>query len=143
MNQHLKVAAVAVIATAMTACSSVGSSIPGPAQNGAQSINHGTMAQAGIDPSKVIIMRTREGANTNAQPNAHLTYRNGPVQVKARMYVIYWGFNVSGSDPSNVQTYETAFLNGVAGSSWMNISHPYYEIVGGLTYRIRKTLDQI
>jgi len=143
MNQHLKIAAVAVIATAMTACTGVGSSVPGPSSNvQTSSVNHGTMAQAGINPSKVVIMQTRENAPL-VQPNAHLTYRNGPVQVKASIYVIYWGFNVSGSDPSNEQTYMTSFLNGVGGSSWMNIDHQYYEIDGGIHHRIKNNVGQL
>ena len=139
MNQHLKTAAVAVIATAMTACSGVGSSLPGAPSH---AVNSGSLAQAGIKPGKVILMPTREAAR-NVQPNAHLTYRNGPVQVKSRVYVIYWGFNVSGSDPAGEQTYMNAFLNGVGGSSWMNIDHQYYEIDGGLKHHIKNAVGQL
>jgi len=142
MNQYLKTAAVAVIATAMTACSGVGSSVPGPSQNAAP-IHGGTMAQAGIDTSKVVIMRTFDGATHNASPNAHLTYRNGAVQVHSRIYVIYWGFNASGSDPSGEQTYMTNFLTGVGGSPWLNVDHQYYQIVGGITKHIKNALGQL
>lgn len=138
MNQHLKIAAAAVIATAMTACSGVGSSVPGPSQGvQSNSINHG-----GVDTSKVIIMRTL-AASRLTQPNAHLVYRNGPVQRKPSIYVIYWGFNVSGSDPSGEATYMNSFLNGLGGSAWNNVDHQYYQIVGGVHQKIRNSVGQL
>jgi len=133
MNQ-LKVAAVALFALALTACSGIGSSVPGPShvsQNQTMTVNHG------LDLSHAHVMRTRFSQAPAINPNVALTYGGGAVEKKAKIYVVFWGFNVSGSDPSGEQTYLTAFLTGVGGSPWMNVDHQYYQIVGGIHQKIQ------
>ena len=140
MNQQLKIAAVAVFAFALTACSGVGSSVPGTSQNSMpQSVSRGG---ADMNLPTGHLMRTRFSFNA-VQPNAHLTYRNGLVERKPGIFVVYWGFNASGSDPSGEQTYMTAFLTGVGGSSWLNIDHQYYQIVAGITQHIKNPPGQL
>jgi hypothetical protein len=141
MNQHLKIAAVGLFAFALTACSGVGGSLPGPTQNApsqSQSISNGP----GIDISHAHIMRTR--FSQNVIPNLpHLTYRNGAIDRTPAIYVVYWGFNVSGSDPSGEQAYMTSFLNGVGGSKWIATDKQYYQIVGGVKQHIQNPIGQL
>lgn len=137
MYQNFKLAAVGLVALALTACSGNSSSMP--------TLQHPITSQSisgGVDLSKVHIMRTRfSGAPmVNA---SNLIYNGGPVEVKPHIYAIFWGFNVSGSDPSGEQAYVTAMLNGVGGSSWMATDKQYYEIVGSTKKHIKNRLHQL
>src|ERR1700682_4069757 len=138
MYQRLKLAVVGFAAVALAACSGNGGSVPSPQQPVTQSIGHtgGSMAQAGIDPSKVHIMRTASMPAPSSDAPQTLHYNGGLIERTSTIYVVYWGFNVSGSDPSGEQTYMSAFLKGVGGGGWMNTDHQYYEIVGGVTHHI-------
>jgi serine protease len=144
MHHNLKLAAVGLAALSLAACSGNGASMPGLSQTG-QSITHRDSGGTGgsIDATKVHIMRT--ATMQRPAPNAPQTlrYGGGPVEHKPKIYVVYWGFNVSGSDPSGEQTYMTAFLNGVGHSAWLNTDHQYYEIVGGITKKIRNPIGQL
>jgi serine protease len=134
MYQKVKFAAVGLVALALTACSS-GGSMPSLHSNGTQSIHQ---VSGGVDTSKVHIMRTMNSTAPFANPNNNnLQYYGGPVEVKAHIYIVFWGFNVSGSDPSGEQTYLTALMNGVGGSSWMRTDNQYYQIVSGVTTHIK------
>src|SRR5207302_2754640 len=77
------------------------------------------------------------------QPDAHLTYRNGNIERYAKIYVVYWGFNHTGYDPSGEQAYVTNFLNGLGGSAWLNTDHQYYQIVGGVKQHIKNATNQL
>lgn len=141
MNQQLKVAAVALFAFALTACSGVGSSIPGPMHNPAQmqsiSVNHG------LDLSHAHVMRTRSSQAPFISPDLLLSYGGGPVEKKAKVYVVFWGYGKTAGDPSGVKPYLKAFLNGVGGSSWMNIDHQYYQIVAGVKEHIQNNTGML
>jgi len=137
MNHQARLAVAAAIALSLTACSGIGTSIPGPSQAGAQ--RSGTSG-GGLEHAHV--MRTAF-APYQAQPNAHLTYRNGFVDRIPAIYVVYWGFNASGADPSGEQKYLTKFLKGVGKSPWLNIDHQYYQIEGGVTQHIRNPGHQL
>jgi hypothetical protein len=139
---RLAVAGLAVLALA--ACSGNGNSLPGPGQAG-QSITHrgGSSGPNFVDPSTVHVMRTAYMPAPQPDVPKTLVYRNGPVQRKPAIYVVYWGFNVSGSDPSGEQTYMTSFLNGVGKSAWLNTDHQYYQIVGGKTQHIKNPIGQL
>src|SRR5476649_1658972 len=120
MSHTLKVAAVGLVALAMTACSGNTSSMPTLQHSGTQSIGHtgGSVSQAGIDLSKVHIMRTRNSQGPTSDAPQTLQYFGGPVERTPAIYIVFWGFNVSGSDPSGEQAYMTALFNGLGGSTW-------------------------
>jgi hypothetical protein len=138
MHKSIKVAAIGVVAAAMAACSSGGgsSTIPMPMSHdpGLQSVTlgRGTMQDAGIDPNKAHVMRTLNSAGF-AGPFSkadNLTYHGGPVQVKATIYVVYWGFGKSGYDPTHEKAYLDKFYKGLGGSAWLETVHQYYQITG-------------
>jgi len=122
MYQKVKFAAVGLVALALTACSN-GGSMPSLQTNGTQSIHQ---VSGGVDTSKVHIMRTRFSIAPQSNPN-NLQYFGGPVEKNPGIYIIFWGFNVSGSDPSGEQAYMTALGNGVGGSPWLQTDHQYYQ----------------
>ncbi len=144
MQTKFKLAVVGLAVLALAACSGNGSSVPGPSSAG-QSITHrgGSAGPSFVNPSSVIVMRTANMARPNPDAPQTLIYRNGPVQRTPAIYVVYWGFNVSGSDPSGEQVYMTSFLNGVGKSAWLNTDHQYYQIVGGVHQKIKNPAGQL
>lgn len=144
MSHSLKVAAAGLVALAMTACSGNSSSMPTLQHSGTQSIGHsgGTMQQAGIDPAKVHIMRTRNSQGPTSDA-ALLQYFGGPVERTPAVYIVFWGFNVSGSDPSGEQAYMTNFFNGVGGSTWLATDKQYYQTKSGVNQKIKNPIGQL
>ena len=144
MHTKFKLAVVGLAVLALAACSGNGTSLPGPGQAGQSMSHRGASAGPGfVDPSHVILMRTAYMPGPSSDAPQTLKYNNGPVQRTPAIYVVYWGFNVSGSDPSGEQPYLTSFLNGVGKSPWMNTDHQYYEIVGGITKHIKNPVGQL
>jgi len=140
MYHKLKFAAVGLVALALTACSS-GGSMP-MTHSAMQSISH--QSQVGVDLSKVHIMRTRFSNAPVVNPdNNNLQYFGGPIEKKPKAYLIFWGFNVSGSDPSSEKAYVTALFTGIGGSTWMATDKQYYQIVGGVHQHIKNILNQL
>lgn len=140
MNQYVKLACVMLLASALAACSGVGSSMPG--------LNHqtnptqmSTVTHGSGDLSGVHVMQPF-GANRPALTGA-LTYHGGPVLKKPIIYVVYWGFNASGADPNGEQTYMTNFLTGLGGTAWHQTDHQYYQIVGSLTQHIANQVGEL
>jgi serine protease len=146
MLHPLKLTAIGLAALVLAACSGTSSTTPGPLQRGGVSpfsaMRHSVDAVAGLDMTNVHIMRTL-GNDPGPIPNAGLTYHGGPVEYHSHIYVVFWGFNKAGSDPSKELKYMTAFLNGVGGSKWMNIDHQYYQIVGGKKQFIINSISQL
>ena len=138
MNHFVKLASVLLLATALAACSGVGTSLPTNNQPVQPSI---AVSHGSGDLSNVHLMLPR-GAN---QPNltGALTYHGGPVLKKPVVYVVFWGFNNSGYDPSGEQTYMTNFLTGVGGTPWSATNHQYYQVVGTLTQHIANQVGQL
>jgi len=138
MNHYVKLAGVLLLATSLAACSGVGSSLPNLNHSAASSasVSHGTG-----DLSNVHVMLPR-GAMQPALSGA-LTYHGGPVLKRPIAFVVFWGFNVSGSDPSGEQAYETNFLTGLGGTPWHQTDHQYYQIVNGLTQHIANETAQL
>jgi hypothetical protein len=145
MYQKVKFAAVGLVALALTACSGNGGSMPSLQHSGTQSVSHtgGSMAQAGIDASKVHIMRTRFSQGPSSDAPQTLQYFGGPVERTPGVYIIFWGFNVSGSDPSGEQAYMTALFNGIGGSPWMATDKQYYQLHGTTKQHIKNPLVQL
>jgi len=137
MYQKVKLAAVGLVALALTACSGNGSSMPMVQNPTIQSMH----TQAGVDLSNVHVMRTRFSVAPIGAAN--LNYNGGPVEVKPHVYLIFWGFNVSGSDPSNEKPYLISLFQGIGGSPWMNTTHQYYQIVGSTKTHIKNRLGQL
>jgi len=63
--------------------------------------------------------------------NGPLIYYGGPVQNTPTIYLDLWGFKKYG-DPSKEAPYLERFLNGIGGSSWLNIVTQYYSGSGGI-----------
>ncbi|HEY5095372.1 MAG TPA: hypothetical protein VII69_09675 [Candidatus Eremiobacteraceae bacterium] len=145
MSHTLKVAAVGLVALAMTACSGNSSSMPTLQHSGTQSIGHtgGSMSQAGIDLSKVHIMRTRNSQGPTSDAPQTLQYFGGPVERTPAIYIVFWGFNVSGSDPSGEQAYMTALFNGLGGSTWLATDKQYYQTKAGVNQKIKNPTGQL
>ena len=136
MNQYLKLAGIALFASAIAACSGIGSSVPSQPPQPSMS--------SSMDLSNVHVMRTRFSESFDLQPNVQLTYGGGPVLQKPLVYIVYWGFAGPSNDPSGEQTYLTNFVSGVGGSHWMNITHQYYQINHlGTHQKIKNTVGQL
>ena len=131
MSTPFKLAAIGLAALAIAACSGTSSTTPGPIGNGLMPTAIHQGGGANMDLSKVHVMGTLANHMVAAQPDIQLNYNGGNVEVKAQVYVVFWGFGKSGGDPSKEKAYLTKFLQGVGGSKWMNIDHQYYQIIGG------------
>jgi hypothetical protein len=145
MYQQTKLAAIGLVALALTACSGNGSSIPSLQKPSTQSIGQMTrsMEQAGIDPSKVHIMRSRFTQGPLWDAPQTLQYFGGPIERTPAIYVVFWGFNVAGSDPSGEKSYLTALYKGLGGSTWMATVKQYYQVSGSLKQHIKNPVGQL
>ena len=139
MYQKVKFAAVGLVALALTACSN-GSSLPTMQHNSTQSIHQNA---GGVDLSKVHIMRTMDSQAIISNDPRTLQYFGGPVEKTPAVFIVFWGFNVSGSDPSGEQAYMTAFFNGTGGSPWMATDKQYYQLAGSVKQHIKNPVGQL
>ena len=139
MIKFLKAASVVLVASALASCSGMGTAVQSPTHptQSASSVSTG-----GGDLSHAHIMPP---FNPFLQPNltGALTYHGGPVLKTPIVYVVFWGFNASGSDPTGERAYMTAFLMGLGGTPWSNTNHQYYQIVGSLTQHIANEPNQL
>jgi hypothetical protein len=139
MNHQFRLSALAVCASALVACSGLGSSMPGRVQTAQQP----STVAGSVDLSHAYVMRTRFAPAPNVTRVSGVTYGGGPVLRKPVVYVVFWGFSGRSADPSGERTYLTKFLNGVGGSSWMNIIHQYYQIKHGKHQLIKNLQGQL
>jgi serine protease len=138
MHQNVKLAAIGLVALALTACSGTGSSMPMIQHPTMQSISGGS-----VDLSKVHIMRTRNSIAPQANPDSNnLQYLGGPVEVTPKVFLIFWGFNVAGSDPSGEKAYAIKLFKGIGGTTWMATDKQYYQIVGSVKTHIKNPTNQ-
>ena len=86
-------------------------------------------------------MATSRMASGMHQPAILLTYRNGPVLVSPKMYLIFWGFKAAG-DPDRTKPLLKKYAKVVGGSPLNNIYTQYYEISGGNTIPITNPKQQ-
>jgi len=132
MSNPVKLAAIGLAAVVIAACSgtsSTNSVLPTAGGLSQMSVTHG--GGVAMDLSHVHVMGTvANHIVAGAHPDIQLNYYGGPVEPPGVVYVVYWGFGKSGSDPSGEQKYLTNFLKGVGGSKWENINSQYYQKVG-------------
>ena len=138
MQQQYRIAIVGLAVLALAACNGNGASLPVPRQ-----VIQSTAHTSDVTLNNVHLMRTRYSAAPMSDAPKTLQYNGGPIQRTPSVYVVFWGFNVSGSDPSGEQAYVTSFLNGVGHSAWLNTDHQYYQIVGGIMQKIKNPAGQL
>jgi hypothetical protein len=137
MNKQFRLAALVVCASALAACSGRGSSMPGPTQIAPQSIGDSS------DLSHTSVLQTRFAPSLDVTFDSGVKYHGGPVLRTPVVYVVFWGFSGHAADPSGEKTYLENFLKGVGGSSWMNITHQYYQIKDGKHQLIKNLQGQL
>jgi hypothetical protein len=71
-----------------------------------------------------------------------LTYYNGPVLLRPKAYLIFWGYKKYG-DPDTVAPLLEAYFRSVGASSHNNIYTQYYDIVGSKTNYITNLRGQL
>src|SRR5450755_2291898 len=140
MYQNVKLAAVGLMALALTACSGNGSSLPTMQHSGTQSIHQ---TNGGVDLSKLHVMRTMNSQGVMSDAPQTLQYFGGPIERNPSVFIVFWGFNVAGSDPSGEQAYMTAFFNGVGGSPWLATDKQYYQLAGSVKQHIKNPVGQL
>jgi hypothetical protein len=103
--------------------------------------NAGWIHEGGVTYHVPHYMGTVSMARTGVKPNIQLSYGNGPVLVKPKIYLIYWGFKAAG-DPDKVKPLLNTYAENVGGSPYNNIYTQYYQIVSGVTTHITNPMDQ-
>jgi hypothetical protein len=71
-----------------------------------------------------------------------LSYGNGPVLLKPKAYLIFWGYKKYG-DPDKVAPLLEAYFKAVGGSSHNAVYTQYYDVVGGKTNYITNFKGQL
>lgn len=132
MSTRIKAAAVVSVVIALTGCSMAGSSLPHVVRPPAR---HTSVLGA-------TALRTSPDRATNPMLREHIEYQGGGVQRVPKIYVNYWGFNVSGRDPDGEQFYLTNFLEGVGGSSWWSDLTQYYELRAGRRVHVQNNVGE-
>jgi len=133
MNTRITAAAVALITIALSGCTETTSAVPGIVQPPAQHTTRPLSAP----------LQTSPGNAMNTMLGHHINYEGGPVQRIPRIYVNYWGFNVSGRDPNGEQFYLTDFLAGIGGSTWLSDVTQYYEVRSGRRLHIQNNVGEM
>jgi hypothetical protein len=84
---------------------------------------------------------TLEMARNEIAPNVFVGYHGGPVLVKPKVYLIFWGYKKYG-DPKSVQKLLETYTKNMGGSGYNNIMTQYYEVVGPSTIDITNPRNQ-
>jgi len=130
----------------LSACSERASNPVAPSPDQSASFSSAVTQQEVL--SNAIIHRTVEG---QAEARSHgvgrgggggsnnLTYHGGiggiGVETTPHVYVVFWGSQWNGNDPSGEATIVQNFLNGVGGSSWLNSVTQYCQgVATGTVY---------
>ena len=145
MQQKMRVAALGFFALALTACGVKGGSMPSVQTLSTRSVDSvgESMAHAGIDPNKVHMMRNRFAPNPITDAPQTLQYFGGPIERTPAIYIVFWGFNVAGSDPSGEKAYMTALFQGLGGSSWTATVKQYYQLSGSVKQHIKNPMGEL
>jgi hypothetical protein len=80
-------------------------------------------------------------AASKVRPAILLSYGNGPVLVKPKMYLIFWGYNTYG-DADGVKPLLTNYSHVIGHSHLNNIYTQYYMKVGSVTTYIKNPRNQ-
>jgi len=125
-------ACAGVIATA--ACSGNSSSLT-PSAAG-PSVGMQVRADGQHPSANAVYMPTRFAQHPAVQPNILLAYRGGPVLLKPKMYLIFWGFKANG-DPNKVKPLMVAYAKSIGKSALNNVLTQYYSISGSTQQNIK------
>jgi hypothetical protein len=77
----------------------------------------------------------------HAVRNSGLTYGGGPVEVKPKVFLIFWDYAKYG-DSEHVKPLLENYIGNMGGSAHNNIYTQYYEIVNGKTIYIKNPASQ-
>lgn len=89
------------------------------------------------------VMKTRYAASQNhIGPDLLLSYRNGPVLFKPKMYLILWGFGTIG-DPQGVGPLLKHYSRALGATGWANIVTQYYGKSGSQQINIKNERLQL
>jgi hypothetical protein len=125
MYQPGKLVVVALMAAALSACSTQGSSIPAvQAPSGPQSQGSQMASRYVLNGVHIMLPRGAYGPDLSGQ----LNYNGGPIEKHPKVFVVYWGFK---TDPTHEQPYLHRFLKGLGGSRWLATDKQYYETARG------------
>jgi hypothetical protein len=124
-----RILAGAAAAALLAACSGNGASLPSVNSPAAPALRvpiSSPYIVIGEDGHVAHLMLTREEQRRVLRSHAtsNLLWHNGPVQNTPSVYIIFWGWT---SDPSGEKPYLTNFLGNAGGSSWLNVTHQYYD----------------
>jgi hypothetical protein len=86
-------------------------------------------------------MGTRAMVRPQVVYGVNFVYGDGPVLVKPKMYLIFWGFKTYG-DPDKVRPLLKAYAKHLGGSGHDNIYTQYYETSNGQNVNIKNPRSQ-
>jgi hypothetical protein len=146
MQKHSRlVAAFGCVATlAMVGCAANSGVAPlsGVGQQSSVPAGPGWIEKDGVLYHTPHYMVTRDASRASRiQPDTSFIYFGGPVLVKPKIYLIFWGYQTYG-DPDGVATLEKTYVKHMGGSSHNNIYTQYYEKVGSKTIYIKNPKKQ-
>lgn len=131
MSKHLGVAFAAALTVA--GCSATGSVAPSSA---------GAIANASSSYHVPHYLPPLAAAKANSTSGITFSYWNGPVLVKPKLYLIFWGYKKFG-DPDKVAPLLVDYARAIGGSGHNNIYTQYYEMADSKTYYITNPKDQL
>src|SRR5260370_2627435 len=83
--------------------------------------------------STVEDMARAHGARPGGGHSSNLSYHGGPIQTAPKIYLVLWGSQWNGNDPSGESAILQSFYKGVGGSSWLSSVDQYCQGVGSGT----------
>src|SRR5262245_8123681 len=112
-RRYLCGALVGVLATAAALSAAAG-----------RSANASTPSMKLSKPSMMRTFKGKPGSPARPRRSNNLSYGGGiggiGVETAPKVYLVLWGSQWNGNDPSGEQGVVTNFLTGVGGSSWLN-----------------------
>ena len=93
------------------------------------------------------------GAPAGQPAMGNMAYFGGHVQVKPKLYVVFWGWGQAGafdhtvkgmpaSDPDGVGARELAFVKALGGTAWAGSQTQYFELLNGKQVNITNPKNQ-
>lgn len=101
----------------------------------------GWITEGGVLYHSPHYMATAKSASRTKPPAILLVYSNGPVLVKPKMYLIFWGYKTYG-DQYNVKKLLVNYGKAIGGSPLNNIYTQYSEVTSGNTIYITNPKKQ-